>query len=57
MLRDPDILFVRDAINKYLTNNKDICIKPEALKKNEQGSVLSGLDFFDPKYYGSKLVL
>lgn len=54
MLKDPDIIFIREAINKYSTKSKDVCIKPEALKKGENGSILSGLDLFDPKYYKSK---
>lgn len=54
MMNDPDVLFVRDAINKYVTNNNDVCIKSEALKKGEHGNILSGLDFFDQTYYRSK---
>lgn len=54
MIKDPDMLFFREAVNSYVLGDGKVCIANGAKQKKQDGEKLSGLDLFDPLYFKSK---
>lgn len=50
---DEDFSFLKKVFTAYLSNDKSICIRKEALEKKEDEIKLWGLDMFDDAYYRS----
>lgn len=54
---DPNVIFLRKALNAYLANDKTVPITKTAIDADNTGEEITGLDSFSKDYYQSKFVV
>ncbi len=55
---DPYVLYLRKALNAYLADTiNEVNVAEEAINKDKENGLITGLDSFDKSYYRSKFVV